>query len=280
MTCSPRLTHASSFNSTQRSNDLPGVQAFIMPRAEKSRSSRLKEVLPSPVNRTPRRQLPWVTKEVLPSPVNRTTLHPPERTKSHNSSIARNDYLSCVNRKTPKKDTHSVAEDVHTSFVEHRSRHPSDIAKRILNSTSKDVHQSTTKPKTAYLSRSAQRSLARLSKKRVYNQADTKPIYFPYAQCVCDLEQDSDGEDKLPHAKYFGKAMYILDDDGTQVTSCAHLPGCVRFVVEYPVKYDPATIASDFLRAIGSHPHQPALNQYWNKMLETELQAISILKGG
>lgn len=221
--------------------------------------------------------------EGLRSPVNRKAHHPPQIAKSHRGSRARDDFLSCATSEiphSPKKHISSVPRDVLTSSVERQSRPPSQIAKRIQSPASKDAHKSSAKSKTAYSSPSAQRPLARLSKKRVYNESQEKPLYYAYSQCVCDLEEDSNGEAKLPRAKRSGKALYVLDHDGTRVISCAHLRECDRFVVKYPMEYDPATIASDFLRAVGSHPRKPALNQYWNQELETELQAISNLKGG
>lgn len=224
-----------------------------------------------------------VPNEGLRSPVNRWTLPPPQRAKLHKSSRARDDFLSCVNLKTPHppgKHISSVPRDVLTSSVKGQSRPSSQIAKRIPTSASKDDHKSSAKPKTARPSPSAQRPLARLSKRRVYNQFHTEPVYHAFAQCMCDLENDGDGEDKLLRAKRSGKALYVLDHDGTRVISCAHLRECVCFVVKYPIKYDPATIASDFLRAISSHPRQPALNQYWNQKMENELENICILRGG
>lgn len=213
-------------------------------------------------------------KEVLRSPVNRKLLHPHKRESSYKISIARDEFLSSVIRKAPhppKKNRGSVPEAVVTSSVKHLARSPAQLAQESRISKTHQLLKSTVK---------APRPLARLSKRRVYNELNTEPIYLAYAQCVCDLKDDSNGENKLRRAERTGKALYVLDNDGTHVVSCAHLRNCVRFVPEYPVSYDPATVASDVLRAIGSHPREPALNQYWNLKLATELQAITNLKGG
>ena len=235
-----------------------------IPQAERSRSS--------------------ISKDALRLRVNRKTPHPSHLAKKYKNPEAGNALRSpliCKAPSTPQTTqsyTSSIPEDILTPSVKRMARSTSHIAKRILSPASKDRPKSAVKPKTAYPSQSASRPLAWPSKRKVYDPPVRKPAYSHYSQCTCDVEEDSDGEDKLTRAEFSGKAIYVLGYSGTQVISCAHLRDCVQFVVEYPVQYDPATIVTDFLRARGSHPRLPALNQYWNETLAMELQAIRILK--
>lgn len=110
-----------------------------------------------------------------------------------------------------------------------------------------------------------------------------KPMSDPYAICLCD-EYETDGESLT-------RTRRVMHEDGTEshhLASCAEfvtLPETSRKTQEKTVKsaayidleaegneegteptsppaiqYDSRTIASDFLRAIGKHPHLPPLN--------------------
>lgn len=154
-------------------------------------------------------------------------------------------------------------------------KHASPSAKRALEPVSTNTRSSPRRVKIAQESRSAKRKVARTSKKKVYNEDDDEDpsIYFPYMKCGCDFISDGEGGYALDNAEKTGKVTWVLTTDGFDST-CPHLRECKRFPVKYPVKYDPTTIARDILRATGSHPYLPALNQNWNEKLAGELNAI------
>lgn len=101
--------------------------------------------------------------------------------------------------------------------------------------------------------------------KKVRRHLKAKSIFNPYAGCLCNVNENIGGESTLSRAKRSGEAIQILDHNGIIGASCTHLQGCARYAVKYPVKYDPATVATEILRAMGLHPYLPALNQYWDE---------------
>lgn len=220
------------------------------------------------------------SKELSPSTVDRKAPHPSRIAKHYKSSVSKPAFrsplermVSCpsqiaetyripVARRILGSPVKPISPDFPQSIEGHRS--PS----------AKHVPQTSTKINAVHSSNSAPRRVARLSKKHVYHDFDRKPVFTPYSKCLCDIEQDSDGEDKLSRAQFSGTAIHILQQDGTEAMSCPHLRDCARYSVKYPICYDPTTIARDILRAIGEHPCLPALNQHWNEKLASDMHAL------
>ena len=107
-------------------------------------------------------------------------------------------------------------------------------------------------------------------KRKLDDQDLDEPIYFPYSQCLCDLEKNShcgcsdhgwDPQSALSHAIAAGKAIYVIDQQTGE--SVEHLPTCEANPLKKPKHYNPKTIAEDTLRAEGIHPYLPALNEHF-----------------
>ena len=121
--------------------------------------------------------------------------------------------------------------------------------------------------KTAPRKRAAKRP-----KRTPNNQYLDEPIYFPYSQCLCDLEKDShcgcsghgwDPQSALSHAIAAGKAISIVNQQTGE--SVEHLSTCEANPLKKPKHYNPETIAEDILRAEGVHQYLPALNEQFVK---------------
>lgn len=215
---------------------------------------------------------------LIPKTINGSSMRP--KTKH---TIAEAEYTSKASTMSQIKERHSssILKDIHCSSVKSKTKHTIAEAEDTSNVPAipqymdpilKDLHRSSFKPKKVSRPQPARR---RRPKQQYHDSQPEEPFYQPWIHCVCDLEEDSDGESTLTRAKNNGTAIYIIDDDGDfKGRSCPHLRECTHYIASYPDKYEPKTVASDFLRILGQHPWLPALNQRWEEKRESEKQAL------
>ena len=154
---------------------------------------------------------------------------------------------------SPRGPSNSSAH-INTSPSPLKSKRKSKL-NRIPKHGSNENHPSSLKPSKKR--KASDGKAVRPSKWQPFIEPSEEPAYHPYFNCMCDLKTMSADGEELAHAMAKGKVNDIIGPDGN---STSHLLSCEANQAKWCTSYDPATIATDFLRAVGCHPYLPPLN--------------------